>query len=170
MAEKKLCLPSLPLAKLYSCKLIMKPLKLKSTWIWFWNNPHTQQHSITLPVSRRQIKKPRQILGLNARGKSWLAYITDGEPSEGTASFPWSSVWFCNLLVRLHVPKCSANVTPNRIHIAWNIKPRARSPSYVLRLESERKRMILFGWQYPKWARQAHHNKQTCLLRIGSCH
>lgn len=90
----------------------------------------------------------------------WLT-STDGEPSEGTASFPWSSVWFCNLSVCLHVPKCSVNVTPNRIHIAWNIQPRARSLSYVLVLESQRKRMMLFGWQHPKWAPQAHHNKQT---------
>lgn len=53
VGEQKLCLPSLPVAKLYSCELRMKPLKWKSSWIRFWNNPHTQQHSITLPVSRR---------------------------------------------------------------------------------------------------------------------
>lgn len=42
-----------PLAKLYKCELIMKPLELKSSWIRFWKNSHAQQHSITLPVSRR---------------------------------------------------------------------------------------------------------------------
>lgn len=94
-------------------------------------------------------------------GRAGCLTLTDGEPSEGTAYFPWSSGWFCKLLVRLHVPKCSVNVTPNRIHIAWNIEPRARSPSYVLVPESQRKRMVLFAWQQPKWAHQAHHNKQT---------
>lgn len=142
----------------YSHELIMNSPKWKSSWVWIQSNPRTQQHTITFPVRRRQTKSS-QILGWDARGRAGWLTSTNGEKSEGTAPFPWSSVGLYNLLGRQRVPKCSDNITPNWINTAWNIKPHSRPFSYVLMLEPERKKTMLFRRQHPKWTRRAHYNK-----------
>lgn len=129
---------------LYSCELVMNSSQWKHSWVWIHSNPRTQQHTTTFPARRRQTKRS-QILGWDARGRAGWLTSTNGEPSEGTAPSPWSSVGLYNLLGCPHVPKCSDNVTPNWINTAWNIKPHARPFSYVLMLEAERKRRCSSG-------------------------